>query len=94
VDHIIISNERSEEMVVNIGDLRRRFSQLHDRRERQGRIYPLWYLLTVICLAKLSGEHTATGITEWIGLRYRALREALTAHWRPAPSVNTIRRPP
>lgn len=92
MEHIIIRNERSEEMVVNIGKLRRRFSQLNDRRGRKGRIYPLWYLLTVICLAKLSGEHTPTGITEWIGLRYRALREALVGHWRPAPSLNTIRR--
>lgn len=79
-------------MVVNIGRLRERFSKLNDRRGKQGTIYPLWYLLTVICLAKLSGEHTPTGITEWIRLRYRALREAMSAHWRPAPSLNTIRR--
>jgi predicted transposase YbfD/YdcC len=92
VDHIIIYNEQSEEVVVNIGDLRQRFSQLSDRRGRQGRIYPLWYLLTVICLAKLSGEHTPTGISEWIRLRYQALREAMSAYWRPAPSLNTIRR--
>lgn len=92
MDHITIVNEQSEEMVVNIGDLRRRFSQLSDRRSRQGKIYPLWYLLTVICLAKLSGQHTPTGISEWIRLRYRVLREALAAHWRPAPSLNTIRR--
>jgi predicted transposase YbfD/YdcC len=92
MDHITIVNEQSEEMVVNIGDLRRRFSQLSDRRGQQGKIYPLWYLLTVICLAKLSGEHTPTGISEWIRLRYPALREALAVHWRPAPSLNTIRR--
>ena len=92
MDHITIRNEQSEEMVVNIGDLRQRFSRLKDRRGKQGTIYPLWYLLTVICLAKLSGEHTPTGITEWVRLRYRALREAMGAHWRPAPSLNTIRR--
>lgn len=92
MDHITIVNEQSEEMVVNIRDLRERFSKMTDRRSKQGRIYPLWYVLTVICLAKLSGQHTPTGITEWIRLRYRALREALGAHWRPAPSLNTIRR--
>ena len=92
MDHITILNERSEEMVVNIGDLRERFSKLTDRRGKQGKIYPLWYLLTVVCLAKLSGQYTPTGITEWIRLRYRALMSAMGAHWRPAPSINTIRR--
>lgn len=92
MDHITIFNERSEEMVVNIGELREQFSKLNDGRGKQGKIYPLWYLLTVICLAKLSGQHTPTGITEWIRLRYRALRGAMSAHWRPAPSLNTIRR--
>lgn len=92
MDHITIVNERSEEMVVNLGELRRRFGKLQDRRGRQGKIYPLWYLLTVICLAKLSGEDTPTGITEWTRLRYRALMAAMGAHWRPAPSLSTIQR--
>jgi predicted transposase YbfD/YdcC len=92
MEHIIIRNERSEEMVINLGDLRARFAQLADRRQSQGRIYPLWYLLIVICLAKLSGQHTPTGITEWIRLRRRQLMAALVAHWRPAPSLNTVRR--
>lgn len=92
MDHITIRNERSEEMQVNIGDLAERFSKLSDRRKKQGKIYPLWYLLTVICLAKLSGEHRPAGITEWIRLRYQGLREAMGAHWRPAPSLNTIQR--
>lgn len=92
MDHIIIYNEQSEEMVVNLGELRRRFSGMNDRRGKQGKIYPLWYLLTVICLAKLSGEHTPAGITEWIRLRYRVLREAMGAYWRPAPSLRTIER--
>jgi len=92
VDHITICNERSEEMVVDIGELRRRFSQLHDRRGKQGKIYPLWYLLTAICLAKLSGEQKPAGITEWIRLRYRMLREAMGMYRRAAPSLNTIRR--
>ena len=80
MDHITICNEQSEEMVLNLGDLRQRFSKMNDRRGKHGKVYPLWYLLTVICLAKLSGQHTPTGITEWIQLRYRALREAMGAH--------------
>ena len=92
MDHITIYNERSEGMKVNLRDLRRRFGELTDRRGKQGKIYPLWYLLLVIFLAKLSGEHTPTGITEWTRLRYRALVGALDVYWRPVPSVNTIQR--
>jgi len=92
VEHITIRNERSETVVINIEDLRRRFEKLTDKRQNQGKIYPLSYLLIVIFLAKLSGQHTPTGITEWIRLRQMELLQALAIHWPPAPSLNTIRR--
>lgn len=79
-------------MVIDIGDLRARFAKLTDKRQSQGKVYPLSYLLIVIFLAKLSGQHTPTGITEWIRLRQMELLQALAVHWRPAPSLNTIRR--
>ena len=92
MNQITIRSERSEDVVVSTGELRRRFGKMNDSPGKQGRIYPLWYLLTVICRAKLSGEHTPTEITEWIRLRYRAPMEAMGAHWRPAPSPSTIQR--
>ena len=92
MEHIIIRNSRSEVVVVNLGDLRARFAKLTDTRQSRGRVYPLSYLLIVILLAKLSGQHTPTGITEWIRFRGLQLLQALTAHWPPAPSLNTIRR--
>ena len=92
MEHIIIRNDRSEEMVIDLGDLQARFARLTDTRQRQGRVYPLPYLLMVIVLAKLSGEHTPAGMAEWARLRGTQLMLALAAHWRPAPSSNTIRR--
>ncbi len=92
MEHIIIRNERSETMVVDIDELRTRFAELTDRRRDQGKIYPLSYLLIVILLAKLSGQHTPTGIAEWVRLRQMELLRALAIHWPPAPSLNTIRR--
>lgn len=92
MEHIIIQNERSETVVINIKELRTRFAKLADQRQKQGRIYPLSYLLIVILLAKLSGQHTPTGIAEWVRLRQMELLRALAIHWPPAPSLNTIRR--
>ena len=92
MEHIIIRNERSETMVINIEELRMRFAKLTDRRQDQGKIYPLSYLLIVIVLAKLSGQHTPAGIAEWVRLRQLELLRALAIHWPPAPSLNTIRR--
>jgi predicted transposase YbfD/YdcC len=46
------------------------FSQVKDPREKRGIRYPLAVLLTVITLAKLSGETELRGIAQWA--RYRA----------------------
>ena len=92
MEHIIIRNERSETMIINVEELRTRFTKLTDRRQNQGKIYPLSYLLIIILLAKLSGQHTPAGIAEWIRLRQMELLRALAIHWPPAPSLNTIRR--
>ncbi len=92
MEHIIIRNEQSEAMVVDIAELRMRFAKLTDQRQSRGRIYPLSYLLIIIFLAKLSGQHTPTAIAEWVRLRQVELLRALAIHWPPAPSLNTIRR--
>lgn len=89
---ITLCSEESGEVVIDIGKLYAQFAELCDRRSQRGRIYPLAYLLMVIFLAKVSGQHTATGIAEWIRLRAMRLWRAFRPHWRPAPSLNTIRR--
>ena len=90
--HIILCSEESGQVVFDIGKLYRQLAELSDRRDRRGRIYPLAYLLTAIFLAKVSGQHTPTGITEWIRLRGMQFWQAFRPHWRPTPSLNTIRR--
>lgn len=90
--HITLCSQASGEGVFEIGKLYRRLGELTDRRDRRGRIYPLAYLLTAIFLAKVSGQHTPTGIAEWIRLRGMQLWRAFGAQGRPTPSLNTIRR--
>ncbi|MCB9444981.1 MAG: transposase family protein [Ardenticatenaceae bacterium] len=68
------------------------FQQIPDTRKAQGKLYPLPFLLSAILLARLSGEHTPTGITAWIRLRRSLLVAVLPTTRFTAPSLNTIRR--
>lgn len=90
--HITLCSEQSENIVFDIGELYAHFARLTDRRDRRGRVYPLAYLLIMIFLARVSGEHTPTGIAEWLWLRRLQLWRAFAPHWRVVPSLNTIRR--
>lgn len=90
--HITLCSEQKGRVVFDLDRLYAQFEELTDRRDPRGRIYPLPYLLTTIFLAKVSGQHTPTGIAEWIGLRGIQLWRAFAPHWPPAPSLNTIRR--
>lgn len=92
VKHITLCGKQTGNVVFDISKLYRHFAGLTDRRDPRGRIYPLPYLLMTIFLAKVSGQHTPTGIAEWIWLRRRQLWHAFAAYWRAAPSLNTIRR--
>lgn len=75
-----------------MGKLFEMFQHIPDTRQTKGKRYPLPFLLSAILLARLSGEHTPTGITEWIGLRRRQLVTALPTTRYTAPSLTTIRR--
>jgi len=75
-----------------MGKLLEMFQHIPDTRQTKGKRYPLSFLLAAILLARLSGEHTPTGITEWIGLRRRQLVFALPTTRYTAPSLTTIRR--
>ncbi len=68
------------------------FQHIPDTRQAKGKQYPLSFLLSAIMLARLSGEHTPTGITQWITLRRRQLVSALPTTRYTAPSLTTIRR--
>jgi hypothetical protein len=75
-----------------MGQLFEMFQHIPDTRQTKGKRYPLPFLLAAILLARLSGEHTPTGITESIGLRRRQLVSALPTTRYTAPSLTTIRR--
>lgn len=90
--HITFTNDQSENVVFDMGSLFELLKQIPDNRKAQGKQYPLPFLLAAILLARLSGEHTPTGITAWIRLRRSLLVAALPTTKFTAPSLNTIRR--
>jgi predicted transposase YbfD/YdcC len=63
-----------------------------DTRKPQGKQYQLVSLLMLILLAKLSGEDTPSGITEWVSHRVEKLVEMKILHKAKAPCHMTYRR--
>jgi predicted transposase YbfD/YdcC len=78
-----------EEMEIEAGSLYERLSQLTDRRGRRGRRYWLALILTLVLLAKLAGETTASGIAHWARLRQSWLQERLHLRRSSLPCANT-----
>lgn len=87
--HIILDTEGA---VFDVAALVEHLARVTDHRQARGRRYPLSFLLAVIVLAKLSGQHRPTAIAEWVGLRSQMLVEAFQCRRKTAPSLNTIRR--
>jgi predicted transposase YbfD/YdcC len=90
--HITFTNEQSEHLVFDMGQLLERLAKVTDLRNAKGKRYPLPIVLASILLAKLCGEQKPTGITEWIKLRRKQLMTAFQCQRQTAPSLNTIRR--
>lgn len=88
---IVLEASKNDAIVFNIADLQEHLEQLADKRGKQGRIYPLSWVLALIVMAKLAGEDNPTGITGWI--RERAAQLWRLFDWRHErmPCVNTIR---
>ncbi len=59
--------------------------ELSDARRGQGKRYPLAFILCALILAKLAGQKTLRGATEWIGHRagHLAQRFALRREQMP-----------
>lgn len=92
MNYIKFSNDAVECAVFDMSKLFKLLEQVLDNRKAKGKQYPLPYLLGCILLARLAGEHTPSGITEWIRLRRQYLVEALPTTQFTAPSLNMIRR--
>ena len=78
--------------LLNISQLREQLAKIPDKRYARGKRYSLAVLLLVIILAKLSGENTPTGISEWAKLRKKELQSFFKYSREIKPGHNTIRR--
>ncbi len=54
-----------KDQVIDLGSLYKKLSELSDSRKARGMRYCLPVILVLLVLAKLSGEDTPSGITEW-----------------------------
>jgi predicted transposase YbfD/YdcC len=79
-------------ILLHIGFLHDHLAKIPDKRRARGKRYSLAILLLVIILAKLSGENTPTGISEWAKLRKKELQKFFNYSREIKPGHNTIRR--
>jgi hypothetical protein len=74
MQNIILEGKEVEGIVFDLADLADHLGQLDDPRDDRGKVYPLGIVVSMIVLARLSGQDKSRGIFEW--LRYR--REAFS----------------
>lgn len=89
--HIILEANETDTLAFNVADLAARMNQLTDTRDKRGKIYPLVMLLTMVIMAKLSGEDKPSGIAEWIRLRCNAFVSLFNCKHQRMPCLNIIR---
>lgn len=82
----------AEGRVFDVAALVEHLEKVTDSRHARGKRYRLSFLLAVIVLAKLSGQHRPAAIAEWVGLRSKLLVDAFQCQRATVPSLNTIRR--
>ena len=87
---ITFHDETGALLQVDVGQLYATFGRVPDYRQARGKRYSLAYLLTVICLAKLAGEHKPAAIAEWIQLRGSLLAGGV---WR-RPALGAVAETP
>lgn len=89
--HIILEASVADAVVLDVDDLMTYLNRLTDTRDRRGKIYSLGLVLTVVILAKLSGEDKPSGIAEWIRLRRESLVALFKCKHPRMPCLNSIR---
>lgn len=67
----------------------RAFEQVTDGRKKRGVRYPLALVLTLIVLAKLAGETSLSGVTDWVRERKEDLAQAFHVNGTRFPCVAT-----
>lgn len=79
-------------MVFDLGSLYEYFTKVEDPRAERGKQYPLPILLTLMVLAKLGGEDSPSGITDWVTMRKELLLELQVLGRLKTPCQMTYRR--
>ncbi len=81
-----------EGIVFEVGSLFAYFSRLSDSRKPRGKVYALACGLTLIFLAKLSGQDSVRGMCDWLYERHDLLSEAFHLPPQRSLSRKTITR--
>ncbi len=93
LDEIEISQGEGKKDVLveeqEIKSLYARLKGVKDKRHRRGRRYEAAMLLVLILLAKLAGEKSMLGVSEWVRYRKEWLKEALAWKREDFPCANT-----
>lgn len=85
-------NKEGQESLIDVKSLYHYLQELEDPRSKQGRRYELASLLLMIILAKMGGEQTPSGITDWIMYRREKLEQHFPELARRSPCHMTYRR--
>ena len=85
-------NKEAQERLIDVKSLYHYLQQLEDPRSKQGRRYELASLLLLIILAKMGGEQTPSGITDWILYRREKLEQHFPELALRSPCHMTYRR--
>lgn len=88
---IILEAKEVEGITFNLADLAERLNQLSDSRDNRGKVYELGAVLTMILMARLSGEDKPYAIFEWIRARKESFISLFELKRQQTPCLNTIR---
>jgi predicted transposase YbfD/YdcC len=88
---IILKANEVDGIVFNLADLAQYLNQLTDPRDKRGKVYDLGTILSMIVLARLSGQDKPYGIFEWIKNRQEALVTIFSLKRKRIPCLNTLR---
>jgi len=90
--HITLDERVVAEVGFDVNGLMEHLKGATDLRHARGLRYSLPFLLAVIILAKLAGQHKPSAIAHWVKLRRRQLVKAFNCQRDTVPALNTIRR--
>lgn len=79
-------------VLYDVGSVYERLSKLTDVRQPRGKLYALETVLMLIVMAKLCGEDSPSGITDWAKNHQEQLVELLQLKRSRMPSHSTYRR--